>query len=527
LRPPDPEIQWAAIPHVILVNNELLRLEKLLYEQSRSSSAQGLNPRSAYSLLLALFVVSRILYYLLGVRFDARPILSFFQFIDPELLKHRLLESMYYLHVQPPGFNLYTGIVLKLFPDAYPTVFHVIHLALGIGICWFTYYLMTACGVRPSLALTLTGLFIVSPGVVLFENFMLYEYLLVFLLLAAAVVLYNFCLREKAIYAVLFFTCLLFLLLLRNHFHLIYIVGAYLLLLYFYKRRRNMLFLSGLIPLLLAFGLFLKNGVVFGAFSSSTWLGMNMDVILSHQLTADEAKRFVTRGLISPVSLIDAGAPIALYRPYVQMPPKTGIPVLDEEVTSTGATNFNNPVFLKIQRYYIKDGLWILRNYPVAYLRSLEAAWFSYFLPTGDFPFFDLNRPRIFKIDRFFNLVLFGQFRDASDRKELRAIAGQGGKLGLILYTGTFLLVGLPALWLWSVYYLVNGVRRKTIPPPIAVVIGFFLFNITYLTGVSNFLSSFENNRYRFQVDAFFVILSGIALEQLRRRFSRTAKEPT
>jgi hypothetical protein len=86
---------------------------------------------------------------MLGVRFDARPILNFFQFIDPELLKHRLLESMYYLHVQPPGFNLYTGIVLKLFPDAYPTVFHAIHLALGIGICWLTYYLMTACGVRP------------------------------------------------------------------------------------------------------------------------------------------------------------------------------------------------------------------------------------------------------------------------------------------------------------------------------------------------------------------------------------------
>jgi len=512
--------------HVILVNNELLRLEKLLHQPSRSYSAQGLSSRSAYTLLLGLFIVSRIMYYMLGVRFDARPILNFFQFIDPELLKHRLLESLYYLHVQPPGFNLYTGIVLKLFPDAYPAVFHAIHLGLGIGICWFIYYLMTVCGVRPWIALTLTSLFIVSPGVVLFENFMLYEYPLVFLLLAAAVTLYNFCLREKAIYAVLFFASLLFLLLLRNHFHLVYIAGAFLLLLGFYKRRRRMLLLSGIVPLLLAFGLFFKNWILFGSFSSSTWLGMNMSTILTHQLTEQEARGFISRGVISPVSLIDAGSPIALYRPYVQMPPKTGIPVLDEEVTATGATNFNNTVFFQIQRYYMKDGAWILRNYPVAYLRSLQAAWFSYFLPTGDFPFFDLNRPRIFGIDRFFNLVFFGQFKYASDRKELREIAGQGGKLRLILYTGTFLLIGLPALWLWSIYYLVNGVRRKTIPPPVAVVIGFFLFNITYLTGVSNFLSSFENNRYRFQVDAFFVILLGIAFEHLRRKFSRAAKEP-
>jgi hypothetical protein len=41
---------------------------------------------------------------------------------------------------------------------------------------------------------------------------------------------------------------------------------------------------------------------------------------------------------------------------------------------------------------------------------------------------------------------------------------------------------------------------------------------------VANFLSSFENNRYRFQFDAFFVILFGIALEQLRRKFWRPAK---
>jgi hypothetical protein len=110
-----------------------------------------------------------------------------------------------------------------------------------------------------------------------------------------------------------------------------------------------------------------------------------------------------------------------------------------------------------------------------------------------------------------------GEFKYTSDRKDLRAIAAQGGKLSLILYTGIFLLIGLPTLWLWSIYYLVTGIRRKTLAPPVAVLIGFLLFNITYLTAVANFLSSFENNRYRFQFDAFFVILFGVALEQLRR----------
>jgi len=485
-----------------------------------------LKPRSSYALLSLVFVLSRIIYYLLGVRFDARPVLHFWQFVDAELLKHRMLESLYYLHVQSPGFPLYTGIVLKLFPNGYPEVFHAIHLVLGIGICWLTYYLMSVCGVNSWLAFILTSLFIVSPGVVLFENFMLYEYLTAFLLLASAAALYNFCFRERAIYAVLFFTCLLFLLLVRNQFHLIYIAGAFLALLYFYKRDRKMLFFSGIVPLLLAFGLFFKNWVVFGTFSSSTWMGMNISTITTHQLTEEEARGFISRGLISPVSRIEPGVPVAEYLPYVQMPPPTGIPVLDEEASASGVTNFNNRVFFQIQRYYLKDGFWILRNYPVAYVRSLKRAWFSYFLPAGDFLFFDLNRPRIYSIERFFDLVFFGQLRDASDRKSLTRMEEQGPKLGLILYTGIFLLIGLPSLWLWSIYYLVRGIRMKTLAQPTAVLIGLLFFNITYLTAVSNFLSSYEGNRYRFQVDAFFVILFGIALEQFRMKLFPRAKDP-
>ena len=40
--------------------------------------------RRPYLLLLLVFAVSRILYYAAGIRFDARPLLTFFQIIDPE-----------------------------------------------------------------------------------------------------------------------------------------------------------------------------------------------------------------------------------------------------------------------------------------------------------------------------------------------------------------------------------------------------------------------------------------------------------
>jgi len=466
-----------------------------------------------------LFVLSRLGYYVAGVRFDARPIWHYYQFVDPELLKHRLIESMYYLHVQPPGWNIYTGIALKLFPRSYPIAFHMSHLLMGLAICWLIYYLMRVLGVSRWLAFALAAWFTISPGVILFENYLLYEYVVGFLLAAAAVSLWRYSALNSLPWLVLFFVLVLALVLFRNMFHLVYVVAIVALLVYLFEGRRRRILLAGALPLLVVLGLYTKNLILFGSFSGSTWLGMNMDTITAHQLTNREARGFVNRGIISPVSLLDLGSPMRLYRPYIQMPRRTGIPVLDECVTSNGATNFNCLAFLQVEHAYTLDGLALLRNYPIVYLRSFQAAWFTYFLPAGDFPFFDLNRPRIRAIDRFWNVAFFGQFEDASDRKELRRLADQGARASLVLHTGIFLLIGLPALWIWGVTYLARGVRRKTLDRPSAILIGFLLFNIAYLTAVANLLSSFENNRYRFPFDGFYVVLLGVALQQLLIRY--------
>jgi hypothetical protein len=466
-----------------------------------------------------LFVLSRLGYYLLGVRFDARPILHYYQFADPELLKRRLVESMYYLHVQPPGWNVYIGIALKLFPQSYAIALQIAQLLMGLAVCWLIYYLMRALGVNRWIAFALAAWFTVSPGVVLFENYLLYEYVVGFLLVAAAASLWRYAARDFFPWLALFFALILALVLFRNIFHLVYVVAIVTALVYLYKSRRRHILLASALPLLLVLGLYTKNLIVFGSFSGSTWLGMNMDTITAHQLTVPEARDFVNRGVISPVSLLDLGSPIELYRPYIKTPPHTGIPILDNCVTSNGATNFNCLAFVQVARAYTRDGLALLRNYPIVYLRSLRIAWFTYFLPAGDFPFFDLNRPRIRAIDRFWNIAFFGQFEDASDRKQLRQLAGQGARASLVLHTGIYLLIGLPALWIWGVVYLVRGIRRKSLDRPSAILIGFLLFNIAYLTSVANLLSSFENNRYRFPLDAFYVVLLGLALQQLKLRY--------
>jgi 4-amino-4-deoxy-L-arabinose transferase-like glycosyltransferase len=485
--------------------------------------------RSPYTALLLIFAASRIAYYLAGVRFDARGINTFFQLLDPELLRHRLLESLFYLHMQPPGFNFLVGVVLKMFPASYGAGLHWLHMLFGAATACLLFHLMRRLGVGTRLALVAAALFMVSPGVVLFENFVLYEYVLAFVLAASAVLLYHFAERRSAVYAVAFLACQFCLVMLRNQFHLVYFAVMFAVVLWFTRKDRRVVAGVGAVFLAVVLALFVKNLVLFGHFVSSTWMGMNMATIATHQLTAQERAIFMARGQLSPATSEDPGAPLSFYRPYIKMPAKTGIPALDEEFKSTGAVNFNHVAFLEVQKLYMKDGLFILQHYPKAYLRSVATAWFAYFLPTGDFPFFTLNRPRIHGLDRFFNVVFFGQFREAPDRKTLRRLYAQGGAFSMVLYTGLFLMIGLPALFVFGIWFLYRGVRTRSLGTPRALLLGFMLFNIAYLTGVANFLSCFENNRYRFQVDGFYVVLAALALAQLwrglRRRNSARAQD--
>ena len=65
--------------------------------------------------IVIVFIVSRTIYLFIGVRYEVE--LGLCQYIDPLLLRNNLFQSIYYLHSQPPLFNLFIGLILKLFPE--------------------------------------------------------------------------------------------------------------------------------------------------------------------------------------------------------------------------------------------------------------------------------------------------------------------------------------------------------------------------------------------------------------------------
>jgi hypothetical protein len=487
--------------------------------------------RSPYALLLAVFIASRVIYYLLGVRFDARGLTWYLQILDPELLKHHLLQSLFYLHWQPPGYNLFLGIVLKLFPGTYAAAFHVIHMAFGAAVMCCLFYCMRCLGVRTRIALGVTLLFIVSPGVILYENLLFYEYPLIFLMAVSAAFLFLFFKNGSAAGATGFLVCQFLLVLTRNQFHLVYYVVVFAALFVFADHHRRFIGVAGSLLLALILALFLKNLALFGRFTSSTWDTMGFGPLLMYGLTSQEQQRLISQGKLSPVAVAGfkgapsstpTGIPLATFYPYITLPPKTGIPVLDNEFTSTGCVNYNHLGYLEAQKYYKKDIAYILRHYPQAYFRNVAIAWYAYFLPSGDLTFFDLNLPRIRAIERLSDMLLCGQFLYTANRKVLRRLYAEGRYFSLILHDGIFLAFGMPALFLFGVWFVYKGVRRRSIDRPAAALLGFLLFNIFYVAMTSNFLSSYETNRYRFPSDGFYVVLAALALELLVRKLKRS-----
>jgi len=147
--------------------------------------------RSPYLCILAAFAGSRRLYYLAGVHFDTGIVKSNFQFIDLELLRTRLLESLWYFQMQPPLPNFIVGLAVKAFPQHYGTALHVLYLAMGVAIGMLLYRVMVLLGVRSAVACAATILFLTSPGCILFENFPMYEYQIMLVLLASGLALYQ------------------------------------------------------------------------------------------------------------------------------------------------------------------------------------------------------------------------------------------------------------------------------------------------------------------------------------------------
>ena len=466
---------------------------------------------------IGLFALVHAGYWLLGVRYDMSTLDWYQQFLDPALLKTRLLESLFYLHSQPPIYNLFLGLVLKAAPGRELVVFQAISVAWGLIFYLTIFGLLICLGARRLLAFGLSAVFMASPSFILYEHWLFYTFPLSLVVTLAALVLLM-ALRQGKVWQWMGFATALFLASgIHSLFHLAYLVVAIAAIAWLHGRDRKKIILTALIPLVFMLAIYGKNLALFGKFTTSTWMGMNFWGMTARNMHIAERRQLAANGEISRVSLLDRFADPEFYSAaYFEIPGYEGIPALRQLKKQTGASNYNHLGYIALSDQYMADALYVLRNYPQTLLVGSLRAWFAYFRSSSDNLFLSsANRASAGPIVAIYDTLFFGKL--PLDLAHIPGLPIYTESRGHYLYL--FLLAGLPLLVLCGLRAAWRGrLLGSAFDPAGRITLLFLCFNILYVALLGNALEVGENNRFRFVTDPSSFVLLGVVIEGLLGR---------
>ena len=469
----------------------------------------GVTARDIVSVCL-LTLASSAAYFAAGVRFDATPFPSYIQFIDAELLNERLLESIWYSHAHPPGLNLLVGVAYRVFGDAAPTflslLFHGFGLALALGLFALT---LRLTGTRVA-AYVVTVLLVMSPGFVLYENWLMYTFLEAVLLVASAVALYKALDSGSTAWSVALFTALAALVLTRGLFHLGWfaLVVAYVAWAAPHRRR---VVAAAAVPLLVATLWYAKNYFYFGTFAGSTMFGLGLSNIGTLTVPRADLEPLIERGIVSPLALVSRYDDVAVLFAARNDPP-SGVPVLDRPRKSDGAYNYNYRPLIVLNEQYARDSLAVIRRYPAGYVIGVIAANRLFFSPSSMNEYFSpQNRAAAKPFERIFNPMLYG-------------VSAEPGFIvqphfGFDVPPSLEVNTSVAHIGLWTLVFVFGWLRVRAVEDRAArVTLGYLLFVMVYVYALGTLVELGENYRYRFAIEPFFAVaLAVLATDGVRR----------
>jgi hypothetical protein len=456
--------------------------------------------------VLGATILARVVYWTaFGVRFDASPLAWYIQYIDPPLLQTRLVESLLYLRDQPPGFNLFLGVVLKLFPQHDAPVFAAVYLACGLLLAAALFLLLVRTGLSHPASAVLALAFSVHPATVLYENWLFYSYPVACLLCWGALFLHRWIERFRLADGIVFGLLLAAVVLTRGTFHPAWLLAIVVALWVVFPEARRQLLYVGLIPLLLVALVYAKNYVLFDkAVSGKFILSSTLTSLTVDQLPESERERLVRSGELSRVSQVRPRmVRLEDYESILGPFEDTGIALLDLRFKASGMPNYHHAGWDAVGALQYHDAMYVLRHYPRLYLRAVGPnvgryfdAAASYFSPPFSPPEY-ANSGRLAALlnplarlqTRAFHAVAFG---------------------ACVLFSGW---VG--GRWLLQRLFG-HRAARQPIEDAFAATLLFCLFNVVYLGLVTVLLSDGEQNRYRFKVTPLYLVMFGALVATVR-----------
>ena len=454
--------------------------------------------------LVGVFVAVRLLVLAMGQRFDADNLTSWMQIADVALLRDDLWRTLWYLHSQPPLFNLMVGLSLRAGPEAFPWLIAGIYAAMTLGGILAVHALLRDLTGRPHLALIVGMWLCVSPAVLLFSQKLYYDGLVPWLLCMALWGLHAGLSRRSAGWLVFGFTMLATTTLLRSMIHPILFVAILAIVLVAASGMRGRVIAAALFPGAAIVAVMVKNLLLFGSATLCSWAPLNLDHTTVDRLPLAIREAMIREGKLSRFAVVDGFSPPTVYLKMLPPIPPTGEPSLDALRKSTGEDNWNHILYTRIGRERAGDALAGLMANPVGFLRVLGTSLYHFNRPPSEFKGLERNRAVIAAWERFGNAVVglqpaawFGGTADPN-RPQAPLLQVSGTEVVVLLL---FMAFGAEAC-----VRLFSRLRAGASPDPFLATEAMILLLGGWVIAVSSSFDVWENNRARFDIGPVLLI---------------------
>ena len=466
--------------------------------------------------LIAIFAIARLIVLASGMSFDADNLTGWMQIVDVGLLRHDLWRNLYYLHSQPPLFNLIIGLALRLGDHGFIWAMWLLYALVALGGILSFHAVARDLIDRPRLVFAISAWFCIAPSVLLFSQKLYYDGLVPWLL-SMAVWGWHSGVKHRSFARLLFgFSMLAATLLIRTMIHPLLLVCALAVLLLLVPGQRKRVIAAAIVPALAVLAVILKNFMLFGITQLSSWAPLSPGQTTVDQLPVETRIQLMKEGRLSRFAPLIVFALPSQY--LALMPPlkPTGLPMLDDPFKSTGDPNYHHILFTKIGAERSRDVMFALRYAPERFGLVVVKSLYHFHRPASEFKGMERNLAHIAIWDRIGNATVGLQpaawFGSSLDKGRPQAVL-----LQISYSTLATTLAFLGGVWLVmrSIFRDIRARRwpEQALATPL-IVIGFGLFVLL----LSSAFDVYENNRAHYDIGPILALGALWFLAQLRRQ---------
>ena len=489
----------------------------------RRRSTSLLGRFSPHLVVVGAFVASRIAFWLAGVRFLQTPQ---WQLLDYRLLQHDPVSSIWHMHMQPPLYNGLFAVLLQLPTSTQKAAGTLVWMAFGLVLALGTYLLLVELRVPPWVSVAVVGVWVVaSPSYLFAEN---WDYLVIVsaaLLVLCGLMLVRYLRTGAWRHAAGTAAALCAVVLVNSTYEWWWLVPVVALAVLARRQDGRRFLVAASVPLVLVGTWYVKDVVLFGTTTTSSWTGMNFSRITLFGTSQATDARLVSQKALTRLAELQPFQAITAYAGFVTVPPAPAAPSALDSVDSqwaalppserdhkwfSGVPNFNNRAYVELSSLYLHDDLAFVRHEPGQYARAVGLSFANWFTPSDQYFFFRPNRRAVAGYASFYDKAVEWQTKVDPDVGGLTGGQHLFPSPGMLSWqavvTYGLALLGVPVL-----------VLRRRMQPAEVLALAFLWFTVLYAMLGTNLVELGENNRLRLELGPLPLVAAVVVVTQLVR----------